>query len=68
MTDNMMMLESQIKVYIDNTYRDKLPTEDQIFMAADQLREALKMLFPVSDEEFAELKRQLPALIVHSIG
>ena len=68
MTDNMRLLESQIKVYIDNTYRDKLPTEDQIFSAAAMLREAMKAIFPVSDEEFVELQRQLPALIVHSIG
>lgn len=68
MTDNMKMLESQIKVYIDNTYRDKLPTEDQIYSAADMIREAMKALFPLSDEEYDELKKQLPALIVHSIG
>ena len=68
MTDNMKMLESQIKVYIDNTYRDKLPTEDQIYSAADMIREAMKVLFPLSDEEYNELKKQLPALIVHSIG
>lgn len=68
MTDNMRMLRDIIKTTVDNKYSNKAPTEDQIEAEADALRTALAGIYPVTDEEFNELKRQLPSYIVHSIG
>lgn len=52
MTDNMETLQNLIKVSVDNEYTEKLPTEDQIYIIADKMREALQGLYPVTDEEY----------------
>lgn len=64
----MQQLRDIIKTAVDNKYKDKAPTEDQIEIEADALRKALSVIYPITDEEFEELKRQLPSYIVHSIG
>ena len=57
MTDNMENLQNLIKVSVDNEYTEKLPTEDQIYIIADKMREALQGLYPVTDEEYAFFKK-----------
>ena len=68
MTDNMEILQNLIKVAVDSEYIEKLPTEDQIYIKADEMRAGLEALYPVTDEEYASLRKRLPSIIVHSIG
>ena len=68
MTFNMEILFNQIKKIIETKYKDRMPTEDQIYAEADQLRSAFANIYPLSDDEYAVVKRMLPENILHSIG
>ena len=63
----MEMVFALTKKYIDNKFIGKLPTEDQIYTLADEFRVLISGI-PVTDEEFAEIKKRLPTEIIHSIG
>ena len=68
MTKNMEIMFNQIRQIIETKYVNKLPTVDQIYSEADDLREVFNVLYPVTDEEFKNLKKRLPENILHSIG
>lgn len=68
MTKNMEMVLNLTKTVINTKYIEKLPTEDQIYDELDTMRATLSVRFPLSDEEYAELKKYMPSQIRHSIG
>ena len=68
MTENMEILFEQIKRIIETKFGSKYPTEDQIYLEADQLRTIFAPIYPVTDEEFTSIKKRLPQHIIHSIG
>lgn len=68
MTKNMEILFEQIRRIIETKYVSKLPTEDQIIAEAGLMRRIFLSEYPVSDEEFENIKKRLPENILHSIG
>lgn len=68
MTKNMEIVFQQIRQIVETKYGSKLPTEDQIYAEADQLRAVFAAIYPLSDEEYESIKKQLPEHIIHSIG
>lgn len=68
MTKNMEIIFNQIRQIIETKFTNKLPTVDQIYAEADDLREVFEKLYPVTDEEFESIKKRLPENILHSIG
>lgn len=70
MTKNMEIVIQQIKTFVDMKYESKLPTVDQINEVADQFRTALASVgsVTVTDDEFMQIKKELPSRIIHSIG
>ena len=68
MTTNMEMIFNLTKTVINTKYIDRLPTEDQIYDELDAMRNSMDAQFPLSDEEYAELKKYTPSQIIHSIG
>lgn len=68
MTKNMEIMFSQIRQIIETKYATKLPTEDQIYAEADTLRQIFDNTYPLTDEEYASIKKRLPENILHSIG
>lgn len=61
---NAELLEGIISTAINTKYPDVPPTEAVFDDEVNQLRQSLATLYPVSDEEFAEIKRKLKANIV----
>jgi hypothetical protein len=57
-------LEGLISTAINSEYPDVPPTEVVFDEKVEALRQSLAILYPVSDEEFAEIKRKLKANIV----
>ena len=68
MTQNMEIVFQQIRQIVETKYGSKLPTEDQIYAEADQLRAVFASIYPLSDDEYESIKKQLPEHIIHSIG
>ena len=68
MTQNMEILFNLIRTAVESEYTDKLPTVDRIDSKAEELRENLKKIYPVTDDEFDSIKKRLPENILHSIG
>lgn len=68
MTDNMKYLVGIVTSTIHTEFGDELPTLDQINEKADLMRTALQAVYPVSDDEFAQVKRKLASEILHKIG
>ena len=58
------LLEGIISTTINTKYPDIPPTEVEFDAEVNALRQSLAVLYPVSDEEFAEIKRKLKANIV----
>lgn len=58
------LLEGIISTTINTKYPDIPPTEAEFDAEVNALRQSLAVLYPVSDEEFAEIKRKLKANIV----
>lgn len=61
---NSELLEGIISTTINTKYPDIPPTEAEFDTEVNALRQSLAVLYPVSDEEFAEIKRKLKANIV----
>jgi len=61
---NAEMLESMISTSINTKFPDVPPTEVVFDNEVAVLRQALTTIYPVSDEDFAEMKRKLKANIV----
>ena len=68
MTNNMQYLVTTITAVVNQKYQDDLPTLEQIDEAAGQMRTAFSALYPVSDEEFIQVRKILASNILHSIG
>lgn len=68
MTKNMEIIFNQIRQIIETKYTNKLPTVDQIYSEAEEIRKIFKVTYPVTDEEFESIKKRLPENILHSIG
>ena len=58
------LLEGIISTTINTKYPDIPPTEAEFDSEVNALRQSLAVLYPVSDEEFGEIKRKLKANIV----
>jgi hypothetical protein len=61
---NAELLEGIISTAINTKYPDIPPAEAVFDDQVNTLRQSLALLYPVSDEEFAEIKRKLKANIV----
>ena len=61
---NIEHLEGMISSSINTEYPDYPPTETQFEEMAMNLRSLLQPRFPVSDDEFAEIRRKLKANVV----
>ena len=68
MTENMNMLFSQTKENIRISFKEDLPTENEIYEKAEMIRNAFKSIYPISDSEFSVLKTRLIEEICHRIG
>ena len=68
MTDNMKNLINQVTTAINSEYGDSLPTLEQINDKADVFRAIFASLYPISDEEYIRVKRELATNILHRIG
>ena len=68
MTNNMEIMFNQIRQIIETKFTTKLPTEDQIYKEADELRRIFSVLYPLTDDEYESVKKRLPENILHSIG
>lgn len=68
MTQNAEMLYGQIYAAINTKFKDDIPTVEDISSMADNLRNVLSSLYPISDDEFNQIKRRLNADIYHKIG
>ena len=67
MTKNMQFLYNIISEIIDTYFGDELPTLAQIDEKADEFRELLSKKYPVSDDEFKQLKQKLASEKLHKI-
>lgn len=68
MTKNMEIIFNQVRQIIETKYTNKLPTVDQIYSEAEELREIFTGVYPVTDDEFESIKKRLPENILHTIG
>lgn len=63
-TTKVEMLEGIISTAINSEFPDVPPTEAVFDEKVEVLRQSMAVLYPVTDEEFAEIKRKLKANIV----
>ncbi len=61
---NVEQLEGMISSSINKEYPDSPPTEAQFEEMAIKIRELIQPLYPVSDGEFAEIRRRLKVKVV----
>lgn len=61
---NVEQLEGMISSSINKEYPDYPPTETQFEEMAIKIRQLLQPLYPITDIEFAEIKRKLKAKVV----
>ena len=61
---NIEQLEGMISSSINKEYPNTPPTEAQFEAMAVQIRNLINPLYPVSDTEFADIKRRLMAKVV----
>jgi hypothetical protein len=63
MATNAEILESTISSVVNTKYREELPTDTEFEETAAETRLMCGQKYPVSDEEFADIKRRLRANI-----
>lgn len=68
MTDNMKYIVNTVTSMINSKFGDELPTIEDIHTEAETIRTAFSAIYPVTDEEFAQIKITLSSNILHSIG
>lgn len=68
MTDNMKYIVNTVTGMINSKFGDELPTIEDIHKEAETIRAAFSAIYPVTDEEFAQIKITLSSNILHSIG
>lgn len=68
MTDNMHYIVDTVTVMLNRKYGDALPTLEQINEEAEVIRNAFSATYPVSDDDFVQVKKTLATNILHTIG
>lgn len=68
MTTNMQIIVDNTTAIVNRKFGNTLPTLDQINDEAAVVRTAFSAFYPITDEEFAQVKKTLAAEILHSIG
>lgn len=68
MTDNMKYLIDTVTSIINSKCGNDLPSLEQINSEADKIRTAFATLYPLTDDEFLQVKKALAKNILHSIG
>ena len=68
MTTNMQYIVDSTTAMVNRKFGDTLPTLDQINAEAEMIRGAFSSLYPVSDDEFEQVKKVLATDILHTIG
>lgn len=68
MTNNMQYLVVTTTAIINQKFGNELPSLEQINEEANILRNAFSSAYPISDEEFLQVKKALDESICHSIG
>ena len=68
MTDNMKYIADSTIAILNRKYVDILPTLEQINQETDSIRKAFSSLYPVTDEEYEQIKIQLASSVLHTIG
>lgn len=68
MTDNMRYIVNNTTAMINTKFSDSLPTLEQINAEADSIRAAFSTLYPVTDDEFTQIKKTLASNVLHTIG
>ena len=66
MTENMNRIADTVRSIF--LRQETLPTIDEIIENADKIRDALSVLYPLTDEEYAKVKSELLNDIVHTIN
>ena len=66
--NNMEYVVNVTTTLINTEFRDSIPTLEQIFDKAELVRTNFANVFPVTDEEFESIKKNLATNILHSIG
>jgi hypothetical protein len=64
MNPNVEQLENMISAAINTKYKELPPTEEEFRVMASSIRESLKILYPVSENEFQELLKRLTSYLV----
>lgn len=68
MTNNMTYIVNTVTSMINSKFGDELPTIEDIHAEAETIRKAFADIYPVTDEEFSQIKIVLSSNILHSIG
>lgn len=68
MTENMHYIVDTVTTTINRKYGDTLPTLEQINSEAEIIRNAFSVLYPITDEDFVQVKKTLATNILHTIG
>ena len=68
MTTNMQYIVDSTTALVNRKYGDALPTLEQINAEAEIIRNAFSSVYPVSDDEFEQVKKTLATGILHTIG
>lgn len=68
MTENMHYIVDTVTTTINRKYGDTLPTLEQINSEAEIIRNAFSALYPITDEDFVQVKKTLATNILHTIG
>lgn len=68
MTDNMQYIINTVTAIVNTKYKDELPEIEQINKEAESIKNALHFMFPVSEDEFGQIKKVLATNILHTIG
>ena len=50
--ETVEQLEKLLRTLINTKYKSTLPTEEEFLQAADQFRNSLQLIAPVTDEEY----------------
>lgn len=56
MTDNMKYIVNTVTSMINSKFGDELTTIEDIHTEAETIRTAFSAIYPVTDEEFAQIK------------
>ncbi|MBQ9849815.1 MAG: DEAD/DEAH box helicase family protein [Clostridia bacterium] len=68
MTENMHYIVDTVTATINRKYGDELPTLEQINAESEIIRKAFSAMYPVSDDDFAQIQKVLATNILHTIG